>query len=255
MKHSKPFPFYWKLQTIFCFLQNSENLVTTRIILATFPTYPNCCLPANAHPPALPSRLKQKLKMMFNCHLWCALLLAYTHFQFHNLPLVPLGLCFHSETATSFWSWSYENWGILQLLLGPQWRRLSPVHSAHKRKQRLVKGKNENESGLKRPVHCFTATCFGWQPSCKAVLGFCFILTGSSLFPFCRRKADSVKSREAGATFQLHCGCQDPILSWGSLWGSMERVELHCRRDYRYCAFRAWNQDTVNLYLVLNQTV
>ena len=180
----------------------------------------------------------------------------HTHiFNFIILPLSPWD-CFHSETAASFWCWSYENWGILQLLLGPrQWRRLSPVHSAHKRKQRLVKGNDKNESGLKRPLHCFTVTCFRWQPSCKAVLGFCFILTGSSLFPFCRRKAHSVKAREAGSTFQLHCGCQDSILSWGSLWGSMERVELHCRSDYRYCAFRAWNRDTINLYLVLNQTV
>ena len=120
VKRSKTFPLYWKLQTIFSFLPNSENLAMTRIILATFPTYPNCCLPANAHPPALPSRLKQKLKTMFNCHLWCGVLLAYTHFHFHNFPLVLLGLCFHSETATSFWCWSYEDWGILQLLLGPR---------------------------------------------------------------------------------------------------------------------------------------
>ena len=87
------------------------------------------------------------------------------------------------------------------------------------------------------------------------MLCFCFILTGSSLFPFCRRKAHSVKAREVFATFQLHCGCPDPILSWGSLWGSMEWVELHCRTDYRYYAFWAWNQDTINLYLIWNQTV
>lgn len=69
-------------------IESSENPEVTRIILATFPIYPNCCLPVNAHPSVLYSKLKQKLKIMFICHFW-----ACTHF--HNIPL---GLCFHSET-------------------------------------------------------------------------------------------------------------------------------------------------------------
>lgn len=69
-------------------IESSENPEVTRIILATFPIYPNRCLPVNARPSVLYSKWKQKLKITSSCHFW-----ACTHF--HDIPP---GLCFHSET-------------------------------------------------------------------------------------------------------------------------------------------------------------
>lgn len=62
-------------------------------------------------------------------------------FSLLTFPLSPLGLYFHSETSASFQCSSCNHWGILQHHLGPwQHRRLSSVHIARKRKQRLVEG-------------------------------------------------------------------------------------------------------------------
>lgn len=60
------------------------------------------------------------------------------------------------------------------------------------------------------------------------------ILTGSCLFSFTGRKTLTTRPKEAAATGQLYCGCEDQNVSWESLFRSMERVELHCRmEDYR----------------------
>lgn len=209
--------------------------------------------------------------MIFNCHLWCRALSACTHFQFQNIPLVPLGLYFHSETSASFRCSSDKHWRVLLHHLGSQQQPgLSHIQGARKRKQRLVKGNMWAETQKQKLKLC-SRGCFTILPPSVSADDSHAVLF---LTPFWQDPAHSVLVEKKNALLdqmrlQPHVNytvdvqakmClgalyQGPWSEWSSTaeWrttGTSAEIE---GRTALYLP--AWNQDITNFCLMLNQTV